>query len=273
MSQTRRIRPFIRWAGGKQYLIDKINKYIPQGGINKYFEPFLGAGSMYFSNDFDSSYLSDINVSLINSYQAIKENPLLLSSYLESFRNKVSSPYYYSIRDDYNNKLGSRSIIQSARFIFLIHTSFNGIYRVNKQGKYNVPVGKLKPFLPTKQHLLDIHQKLMNANLEVRSYEEILPLTESNDFVYLDPPYPPLNGTSAFQHYTTDKFPQTSQEQVAIFADRLGDKGVRVAISNADLPIIRDLYKKWEINQLETTRYISCKAKKHKVNEIIIKNY
>ncbi|MBW8048837.1 MAG: Dam family site-specific DNA-(adenine-N6)-methyltransferase [Cytophagales bacterium] len=273
MNDSIKIKPFIRWAGGKQNLIKEINLHLPKKRINKYFEPFLGAGSVFFSNSFDDPYLSDINASLIHAYLAIKNNPNLLSKYIEEYRVKVCQKFYYQIREDFNNNINSTSIKQAARFIFLIHTSFNGIYRVNKQGKYNVPFGKSKPALPSLRQMIYTSEKLKNANITVSSFGTIIHKTNHNDFVYLDPPYPPLNGTSSFQHYTMDKFPQAKQEKLAEFAKELNNKGVLVAISNADIQNIRDMYKTWNIFQFETTRYISCKAKRHKVQEIIIKNY
>ena len=267
------IKPFIRWAGGKQYLVKYILPHLPINKFNKYFEPFLGAGSLFFAGSFNNSILSDINTHLINSYIAIKENPLKIYSLLHNFKKRLTREFYYQIRNTFNKNINELSLSQAARFIFLIHTSFNGIYRVNKNGYYNVPFGKISPNLPSKEHLIRISKKLEHVKLKTGNYSIVDSMIKKGDLVYLDPPYPPINGTSNFQHYTIDKFPNGEQEKVALFANRLSRKGAYVLISNADTKYIRSLYKRWKIVELQVTRYISCKSKRNKITELIIKNY
>ncbi|KQC05003.1 MAG: hypothetical protein APR54_08560 [Candidatus Cloacimonas sp. SDB] len=270
------MKPFLRWAGGKQNLIKDLLKYLPpEDEVNRYFEPFLGAGSLFFATNYNKCFLSDINKDLMNCYRFIKTDPNLISENLEIHYTKFqkNEQYYYEVRDQFNEYLEEKSLKQAVRFLFLIHTSFNGIYRVNLNGKYNVPIGKRKPALPSKDFLNQISIKLKGNFLATRSFSAILKMTLKNDFIYLDPPYPPINGTSFFQHYTKDKFPQKDQARVAKFANKLDQKGCFVMVSNANTDMIQELYSNWNKYELETTRYISCKKKRMKVNELIITNY
>lgn len=270
------MKPFLRWAGGKQNLIKDLLKYLPPTEkVNSYFEPFLGAGSLFFATDYKKCFLSDINKDLMNCYRAIKNDPKLIANILErhNVNYQKDEKYYYKVRERFNKYLEERSLKQAARFIFLIHSSFNGIYRVNLKGKYNVPIGKRKPALPSLEYLNEISEKLKGNYLSTKSYIKIFNKTQKNDFIYLDPPYPPLNGTSYFQHYSKDKFPQKDQKKVVDFANELNDKNCFVMVSNADTEMIRELYKDWNIIELETTRFINCKSKRLKVNELIITNY
>lgn len=267
------IKPPFRWAGGKQSIIGKIALYKPLCRINKYYEPFLGAGSMFFNCNYPDSILSDQNGPLINCFQKIKDTPLDLHSRLMYMEQKLDRQYYYKIRDTYNKNLMVFDINQAARFLFLVNTSFNGIYRVNRKGEYNVPFGKDNPAFMSENHILRLSNRLSNAIIKPCSYTEITQDVLQGDFIYMDPPYPPLNGTSSFQHYTPDKFPIKQQERVAEVASSLHDRGAMVLITNADTELIREIYRGWNIVELEVTRCISSKKVKHKVKELIIKNY
>lgn len=268
------IRPFIRWAGGKQNLVKYLLQNLPEEeSINKYWEPFLGAGSLFFSNGFTNAEISDVNVHLINAYRQIRDKPLSLHKRLQYHKKIFNKEYYYQLREIFNQHLCENTIEQAARFIFLVHTCFNGMYRVNAKGEYNVPFGKMEPCLPTLEHLKKISLKLQNIRIESRSYENILPLVNQGNFVYIDPPYPKLNEKEQFQQYTIDKFCQKDQIELAKFANSLHKKGCLIMISNSDIPLIRDLYKGWKIKEVPVVRYISCKKDRVKINELIIKNY
>jgi DNA adenine methylase len=182
------LRPFIRWAGGKQNLVKYLLENTPDDDkINKYWEPFLGAGSLFFANGFMNAELSDVNEHLINAYCQIKDKPTSVYNRLLFHRRNFTQPYYYKLRDQFNKHLFENTIEQAARFIFLVHTSYNGIYRVNQKGEYNVPIGKMNPSLPELDHLKSASIKLKKIKIETRSYEQILPLVAKKDFVYLDP--------------------------------------------------------------------------------------
>lgn len=270
---TIKIKPFIRWAGGKQNLVKELSENLPKSFSGRYFEPFLGAGSLFFYNSFKNNILADINPILVSTYNFIKESPSEVSLRLENHRKKISEEYYYKIREKFNRDIRKETFDQAANFIFLNHTSYNGIFRVNQKGEYNVPFGKMKAAIPSFDHLSKVSEKLQNSLIICSSYEKLLENVRSNDFVYLDPPYPPLNGTSFFQHYTIDKFPAEEQINVSKKAQSLSDNGILVMISNAETPIILDLYKGWNIKKVKAFRYINTKAKRIQVNELIITNY
>lgn len=267
------LKPFIRWAGGKQNLINEIFSNLELNGIDRFFEPFLGGASFFLKGHFDQSFLSDLNPNLINCYQQIKDSPDSIYSGLKEFKLPVKESTYYDIREEFNKHNGEQSIEQAIRFIFLNRTSFNGIYRVNKSGKYNVPFGKENPAFSSLEHLKLISQKLQTAILFNDYYDSIENITQENDLIYLDPPYPKLSDTAFFNHYTLDKFDEKEQERLAEFALRQSNKGCKIVISNADLEVIRNLYQNWEIRECSAYRYISCKKERIKVKELIIKNF
>lgn len=267
------LKPFIRWAGGKQNLINDIYKNIDLNNVDRFFEPFLGGGSFFLNGNFKQSFLSDLNPNLINCYQQIKNNPQAVYQGLLSYNIPVTPEKYYQVRNEFNFHNGEQTLEQAIRFIFLNKTSFNGIYRVNKSGLYNVPFGKSKPAFPSLQHLINVSNKLNTAVIFTAYYDEISEIARENDLIYLDPPYPKLSDTAYFSHYTLDKFDLTEHLKVATFAHKMKNKGCKIVISNADIPEIRELFSQWKIFECSTYRYISCKKERIKVKELIIKNF
>jgi DNA adenine methylase len=267
------LKPFIRWAGGKQKLINEIFNAIDFNGVQNYFEPFLGGASFFLKGTFSHSFLSDLNPNLINCYQQIKNNPEAVFNGLKEFTIPVIPETYYFIRDLFNQHNGEQTLEQAIRFIFLNRTSFNGIYRVNKSGFYNVPFGKENPAFSSIEHLKSISIKLQNTTIFNDYYDSIENSTQENDLIYLDPPYPKLSETACFNHYTLDKFDHEEQVKLSEFALRQSVKGCKVVMSNADIMEIRDLYANWNIIECSAYRYISCKKEKIKVKELIIKNF
>jgi DNA adenine methylase len=273
LKSREKLKPFIRWAGGKQNLIKEIFEKLDLNGVSRLFEPFLGGASFFLHGEFEYSYLSDLNSNLTNCYQQIKLNPKGVFDGLCRYRIPVTSDVYYCEREIFNNHNGEQTLDQAVRFIFLNRTSFNGIYRVNRSGIYNVPFGKPNPAFSSLEHLERISAKLQQTTIFSGFYDEIEGLVQPNDLIYLDPPYPKLSDTAYFNHYTLDKFDNREQEKVSMFAKRLHAMRCKVVISNADLPEIRDLYSNWEISECSAYRYISCKKDRVKVKELIIKNY
>ena len=273
LEKPSQVKPFIRWAGGKQNLVRKLSEKVITQNINNYYEPFLGAGSLFFFNDFKTGELSDINPHLINAYSWIKESAELVSDRLNFHKANLTKEYYYKLREQFNSEKDKFTIDQAAIFIFLVHTSFNGIYRVNKSGEYNVPFGKINPAIPDLEHLKKIQTKLQGIEINNLMYEDVLDKMKSNDFVYFDPPYPALNKTSFFQHYSINKFPDSQQVELADYAKELDKRGVHIMISNAETPEISKLYKNWNIERVSTYRYVNCKSERNSVNELIITNY
>jgi len=269
------VKPFLRWAGGKTrstpFLIDLFPSNFPSTDL--YYEPFLGAGSLFFYTEPQKAVLSDNNKDLIGCYMAVQENPDLISECLNQHLAKTCEEYYYRMRYEYNHT--KPSISKAALFIYLNKTCFNGLWRVNKKGEFNVPYGfKEPPCLPSKEDLRKTSLALSNANLLHKDYREAVKDAKKGDFVYFDPPYPPLNGTSYFTHYTKERFTKEDHEKLALLAEELTKRECRVLISNADIPFIRSLYEGgFNIYGLEVTRWIRADGKRYKVRELAITNY
>lgn len=217
--------------------------------------------------------ISDLNPQLINVYKSVRDNYLLLFRYLQEYALKNTEEYYYNIREEYNN-CTLFSIKQAARFIYLNKACFNGIFRVNNQGKFNVPFGRKESLaFPTNSDLERISRLLRNSQILCKDFSETLNSAREDDFIYLDPPYPPLNGSSFFTHYTKERFSSDDQIKVAKIATELNSIGCKVLITNADTDEIRTLFSNWSIEEIQRTRWVTSSKTKHKVGELIIKNY
>jgi DNA adenine methylase len=268
-------RPFLRWVGGKTKLVKFLECHFPPrfSDANRYFESFLGGGSLFFRLNPKKATLSDNNGDLIECYRAVQKYPELIIEYLERHLLHNCEKYYYKMRDEYNKS--EFSISKAALFIYLNKTCFNGIWRVNLEGHFNVPYGfKEPPCIPSKEELLKASEALSGARILQMDYKRILRYVKKGDFVYFDPPYPPLNGTSNFTHYTRERFAKGDHFQLAQIAERIRKKGCYILISNADMPYIRSLYEEnFNIFEIEVTRWIRTDGKRYKVKEIAITNY
>jgi len=265
--------PFLRWVGGKQQLIELLLTELPaQVHSRRHVEPFLGAGSLFFAHASRSALLADANSSLIATFQALKEHP---GSVLQRLRSNIlshSKRHYYSTRALYNRR--PQSPAQAARFIYLNMTCFNGIFRVNQKGEFNVPKGsKDKLQCPPREEYEAVSKLLQCADLRAADFTETLESASTNDFIYLDPPYPALNDTAYFAHYTRDRFGEADQKVLADRVRAIDNLGIPFLMSNADLPIVRNLYKGFRLVQLPVRRYVSCKGKRTAVMELLIRNY
>lgn len=268
-----RVRPFLRWAGGKTKFVNEIVSRLPTLPPDAtYYEPFLGAGSVFFAYAPHKAVLSDLNPDLVRTFIAVRSQPDSVVKSLYGLHHRDSEESYYRIRERFNK--GGTTCLQAARFIYLNQTSFNGIYRVNRQGKYNVPYGfKPKPRIPGKHDLESASLLLKKAEVMLADYKEALVNATAGDVIYLDPPYPPLNGTSYFTHYTKERFANDDQIEVAHIATELREKGCTVVITNADIPLIRGLYKHWNILEITRPRWVTSSQHKHRVVELIITSY
>jgi DNA adenine methylase len=212
--------------------------------------------------------LSDLNAELIRTFASVRDQYLAVLRHLRPLQASDSEATYYRVRDEFNR--GGSNSLQAARFIYLNKTSFNGIYRVNRQGRYNVPYGfKPNPTIPGKKDLEAASQALQRATLRSADYEEVLRTAKRGDVVYLDPPYPPLNGTSYFTHYTKERFATADQVRVAQVAASLRSRGCVVVVTNADTSAIRALYKTWAFVEITRPRWISSSCHKHRVTELL----
>ena len=260
-------RPFVKWAGSKSRILPYLKKHIPNR-FERYFEPFLGGGAFFFylskvySQKFNA-ILSDLNEELINSFLVVRNHISELVSLLRIHQDRYDrnpEQYYYHVR---NKEIPSDSVERAARTIFLNKTCYNGLYRVNKQGKFNVPFGTYKnPKICDEQNLKAVNSLLnnMNIDLQVADYQIVLQKTNELDFIYLDPPYFPSTKTQNFTSYTPEGFSPIDQEILADLFKNLVKKGSNVVLSNSNTPIIRDLYSEFNIEIIEVSRMISCKG-------------
>lgn len=247
-SQASTIKPFLRWPGGKRWLIPKIQSVIYNKKFDRYIEPFLGGGAIFFSIKHESAVLSDINFDLINSYIQIRDSPLLLQKKLSSINIDAST--YYNIRKDKPVDLMDRAV----RFIYLNRTSFSGLYRVNRKGEFNVPYGggsrTLAPLwrgnLITKASTV-----LQGTTLLTQSFEQSLLDATKGDLIYCDPTYTVAHNDNGFQRYNESIFSWRDQEILADCANQAMRKGATVIISNAHHPSILPLYRNFEAITVE----------------------
>lgn len=265
--------PFLRWVGGKRLLVSRLKPLLPHDFSGRhYHEPFVGAASMFFAIRPQKATLSDLNRHLIDCYRKVRDEHGKVSRRLSQHVKKNSKRYYNRVRNLYNRSRTSAA--QAARFIFLNSTGFNGVFRVNTEGAYNVPYGdKENPKFPTTKALGSISKALNHASLHARDFEKALKWVKKGHFVYLDPPYPPLNGTAYFTHYTADRFNEANQKRLAKVVKRIDRRGGLFMMTNADLPGVRTLYEGFRFVKLSVTRYVSCKGTRHKVGELVILNY
>ncbi len=275
-------KPFVKWVGGKRQLIPELLKYIPKN-FNNYFEPFVGGGALFFELynlgilKNKKVFLFDINEELINAYKIIRDYPNELIEKLKEFKSKHNKEFYYQIRelDRTDNYKKLNNIIKAARFIYLNKTCFNGLYRVNKKGYFNVPMGKYKtPKILDENNILLVSKALQNTIIKHSDYKKVLEYAQKEDFIYFDPPYYPLTETSNFTSYTQEKF--LKKEQIELFEtfDILSQKGCFVLESNSDTKFINNLYNKFKIKKVFANRSINSKANNRgKITEVLIRNY
>ncbi|MTJ31226.1 DNA adenine methylase [Aphanizomenon sp. UHCC 0183] len=244
-------RPFLKWAGGKTRLISQYKDYFPQH-YQTYYEPFLGGGAVFFHLQPSHAVLTDINADLVITYRCVRDNLEELITLLQAHQQRHNSEYYYDVRNYHNGT----DLTKAARFIYLNKTCFNGLYRVNSQGKFNVPVGKYKnPGICQEEVLRVASLALQKVEIKQANFEEVLNYaTGTNDFVYFDPPYYPLNKTSNFTAYSNFCFDENQQIKLRDIFIELADKGVKVMLSNSDCPLIRDLYSDFNVHTISAAR-------------------
>lgn len=267
-------RPLFRWAGGKQRLARQLASFLPRDMTDvRYVEPFFGAGSLFFQVRPRKATLADLNPHLMQAYIQVRDNPLAVHRCLSSHRGLNSKCHYYRTRELYN-WCSNSSAAQAARFIYLNRTCYNGVFRVNLADEFNVPYGrKDQPTFPGNHELLAVSRALRCARLRRRCFRTTLSELDSHSFVYLDPPYPPLNGTAFFRHYTRNRFGDSDQRELAEMVRELDEAGIRFMMSNADTQLTKKLYSRFHITLLDVTRSVSCKTVKHQVGELVITNY
>lgn len=267
-------KPFIKWAGGKRQLIKELIKLLP-ANYNRYFEPFIGGGALFFAIQPKNAYISDINPELINLYNVVKNDVDLLINDLIKYKN--TEDYFYKIRNlDRKPSYKKFNVIKKAsRFIYLNKTCYNGLYRTNSKGYFNVPFGSYKnPNIIDKQNLKACSELLKKTEIVSSHFLAIENEIKTGDFVYFDPPYIPINKTSSFTKYYKDDFNIDEQIKLKELCDRLTKKNIYFMLSNSYSKLILNLYKQYNIKKIKATRTINSKANKRgAINELIITNY
>lgn len=298
-------KPFLKWAGGKSQLLGRFFDFYPEelktGTITSYFEPFIGGGAVFFDVaqkfNIHSAFLYDINPELILTYRVIQQDVFKLTEILYSYEkhyNKLDkdsqSKFYYDIRDEFNrNRLKTDylrhtadSVLRAAQIIFMNKTCFNGLFRFNQKGEFNVPAGRYKnPKILDEINLLNVSKLLSFAEIKNAGFEMVENDIKENSFVYFDPPYRPISKTSGFTAYSRFKFDDDEQKLLASLFHRLNSKGIKLMLSNSD-PKNHDpndnffdkIYSDFNISRIPARRMINSNpTKRDSINEIIVTNY
>ncbi len=293
------VKPFLKWAGGKGQLLKEIEKYYPfkDGTITKYAEPFVGGGAVLFDilnkYNLEEIYISDINTELINTYISIREHIDELISLLFIYQNEYipldtmnRKKYYKQKRDRFNDlKVNGdkvENVEKAALMIFLNKTCFNGLFRVNKKGVFNVPIGAYKnPLICDEKNLRAVSERLQNVKIICEDYRKSDEFIDNKTFVYFDPPYRPLTATSNFTAYTEVLFNDKEQLELAEFVTKMSNKGAKIVVSNSDPKnldnsddFFENIYSNYKIKRVKATRMINCNGEaRGKVKELLISNF
>lgn len=272
------LQPFTKWTGGKRQLLPVIRELIPKT-YNRYFEPFVGGGALFFDLAPKDAVINDFNAELINCYQQIKDNPQELIEILKVHQEYNSKEYYLDLRSaDRDERIDMMSEVQrAARILYMLRVNFNGLYRVNSKNQFNVPYGRYKnPKIVDEELISAISVYINNNQLEIKvgDFEKAIVDVRTGDFVYFDPPYIPLSETSAFTSYTHEGFSFADQVRLRDAFKRLSDTGAYVMLSNSSSALVEELYKDFNIHYVEATRTNGAKSSsRRKISEIIVTNY
>ena len=294
------VKPFVKWAGGKGSLLPQLKKFYPfeinNVKIDRYVEPFVGGGAVLINilqkYDIKEAYAFDINMDLINCYNVIKSKVEELIKELDSkekdfikLENEKREKYFYKVRDEYNSynlEENNISVKRASEFIFLNRTCFNGLYRVNKNGKFNVPCGKYKnPTICDSSNLRNLSYLIRNVNFQYGDYKKSEKYVDDNTFVYFDPPYRPLSNTSGFTSYTKEDFNDENQKELAKYYKLLDERNAKLMLSNSnpkntnkDDNFFDEIYKGFYINEIFAKRMINANAKgRGEISELLITNF
>ena len=285
-------RPFLKWAGGKGQLIEEIDARLPKreieaGEIDTYVEPFVGGGAVFFHiaqnyHEIERFYLFDVNEDLVNCYKAVKENVGALIEQLNALQRKFlrkdqsqRRDFYYRVRDDFNTDR------DPAKLIFLNKTCYNGLYRVNRKGEFNVPFGGYeKPAICDAKNLRIVSEVLQKADIICGDFEESVRCIDDKTFVYFDPPYRPISRTASFTSYAKEDFDEGSQIRLAEFCREIDRKGAKFLLSNSDPKnedpsdhFFEDRYEGFTLERVKANRAINCRGGgRGRINEVLVTN-
>lgn len=300
-------KPFVKWAGGKKQLLGTIDDFLPteikeSKVIENYVEPFVGGGALFFFLEskytIKSAYLSDINKDLILAYKVIKEDPKKLIKHLKDYSGEYISmseegrkKFFYNVRNEFNQNISEFDykddsldyrVKRASQMIFLNKTCFNGLFRVNRKGEFNVPAGRSKnPLICDENNIMSVHEALKEVTIEDKDYSYSKKFIDNNSFVYLDPPYKPLNNTSSFNGYSKLLFDDNNQRELGEFYKKISENGAKVLLSNSDPKntnpndnFFDKIYADFNIYRVPAKRYINSKGDgRGPINEILVTNY
>lgn len=298
-------KPFLKWAGGKTQLIEQIQHYFPRalkrGEITRYVEPFAGSGALFFfvaqNYPVEAFYLFDVNEELVIAYKTIQENVNELIRKLESMQEEYfaltetdQEEKFYAVRHQFNHErrnidfdhYQTEWIERTAQTIFLNRTCFNGLFRVNARGEFNVPFGRYKnPQICNAENLRQVSRVLQRAKIERGDFINCDAVVNADTFVYFDPPYRPISPTASFTSYSKFEFGDNEQRRLAEFYKKLDARGAQLMLSNSDPKnenpddhFFESLYEGFNIRRVQASRMINCDAtKRGKINELLVMNY
>jgi len=272
------IQPFVKWAGGKRQIIEQLKFNMPKT-YNRYYEPFIGGGALLLDIQPQNAVINDVNKQLLNVYRQLKVNSELVISILKELDSVIcDKEHYYEMRSKYNEKIVTQVLDAecAALTIWINKHCFNGLYRVNQKGMFNVPYNnKVSGSSMNEENLRNIGLYLNSNIIEIREgdFEDACSDVSAGDFVYFDSPYVPVSETANFTDYTKDGFSLDDHKRLAALFKNLSDKGVLIMLSNHNTPLVRELYKSFFIQKINVRRSINRNAHKRVGEEVIIKNY
>lgn len=283
VKQSQAPKPFLKWVGGKGRLLDQLLPYFAEARKDegKYFEPFFGGGAVFFALSPVSGRINDVNKALMSAYSNIKtsvdsviEQLKVLEEEYVALDADARQEYFYERRKEYNQEPHD-TVRKTALLIFLNKTCFNGLYRENRKGEFNVPHGRYaNPTICDETTLRATSKALQYVDISSGSFEDSVAEAKAGDFVYFDPPYHPLNPTSSFTSYSVDDFSADDQRKLKEVFDDLTKRGVKVALSNSDCEFINELYKEYRIEKVWAGRSInSVGSKRGKITEVLVLNW
>lgn len=269
-------RPFLQWVGGKREMISRFPGLVPSFK-GKYYEPFLGGGAMLFHLRPARAVLADNNAELITAYEAVRDEPDAVIHRLKQLKARHSSDLYYLVRSlDRDSDFARWSAADvAARLIYLNQTGFNGLYRVNRKGQFNVPLGSSLDRVICDPATIRAASRLLKGHrLSSCDFAEAVRTAGPGDFVFLDPPYVPAGGYADFTRYTKEQFSEDDQRRLADCYRAAADRGALVLLTNSDTPLVRELYADWHLHEISSSRNLNARAERRRdIGELAITNY
>lgn len=264
------LEPFLKWAGGKRWLVQRYSDFMPTR-FRRYIEPFLGGGAVFFHLRPKRATLSDSNGELINAYRVIKDDPQGVQVRLQEYQQSHGPDFYYKMRQT----TPKEPLTQAARFLYLNRTCFNGLYRVNKQGIFNVPIGTKTAVEFPDNYLGEIASALQHATLRVSDFEPVIHSAVKDDFLYIDPPYTVMHNTNNFIKYNANLFSWDDQVRLSHALRKAAKRGVLIMLSNANHECIKTLYHGFGTHhEIQRTSILAgCSEHRRRTTELLITNY